>query len=76
MHAERTTRPHRTNGGGGGVCKPRVVIFVSLESTRVEVLDLAPNTAPGDRIRHDGKSWRITGSRTGSRVLIAEPESN
>jgi hypothetical protein len=45
-------------------------------TAKVEVLDLPEDAGPGYRMCHDGRNWRITGSRPGSRVLIAEPEAN
>jgi len=53
-----------------------VVIFAVTATPHVEVLDLPEDTEVGDRICHDGTTWRITGSRTGARVLIAEPETH
>lgn len=75
MHAERRpktyeSRRHRRGG------KPRVVIFDEAGDASVEVLELPESTCPGDRICHSGRDWLITGSRTGQRVLIAEPDAN
>ena len=39
------------------------------------VLELPEDARPGHRICHGGRDWLITGSRTGARVLIAEPEA-
>ena len=56
--------------------RPRVVIFACAGDATVEVLNLPESARPGDRICHCGRDWLITGSRTGSRVLIAEPVAN
>jgi hypothetical protein len=56
--------------------RPRVVIFACPGDATVEVLNLPESARPGDRICHSGRDWLITGSRTGSRVLIAEPDAN
>lgn len=56
--------------------RPRVVIFDCAVDATVEVLNLPESARPGDRICHRGRDWLITGSRTGSRVLIAEPAAN
>jgi hypothetical protein len=75
MHAEKGpgTREER-----GRRCKsrPRVVIFDCSGDATVEVLNLPESARPGDRICHCGRDWLITGCRTGSRVLIAEPVAN
>jgi hypothetical protein len=52
------------------------VIFDCSGDATVEVLNLPESARPGDRICHCGRDWLITGSRTGSRVLIAEPVAN
>lgn len=52
---------------------PRVVIFNRGCDTRVEVVQLPTATDLGEVIRHCGACWRITGSRTHHRVLVAEP---
>ena len=75
MHAEKGPG---TRDECGQRCKsrPRVVIFACSGDTTVEVLNLPESASPGDRICHCGRDWLITGSRTGSRVLIAEPVAN
>jgi len=75
MHAERRLGKH---GDRGRRCKnrPRVVIFAVAGDASVEVLELPANASPGHRICHGGRDWLITGSRTGTRVLIAEPDAN
>ncbi|MEE4272074.1 MAG: hypothetical protein V2I67_10385 [Thermoanaerobaculales bacterium] len=52
------------------------MLFAMTGTAKVEVLDLPEDAGPGYRMCHDGRNWRITGSRPGSRVLIAEPEAN
>lgn len=75
MHAEdRSPRDRKRQRHGRN--RPRVVLFYLAGAARVEVLDLPEDTSPGDRLCHGGRNWRITGSRTGTRVLIAEPEAN
>jgi hypothetical protein len=68
MHESGNKHRHR--------CRPRVVIFNVSGAARVEVLELPDDACPGHRICHAGRNWLITGSRTGTRVLIAEPEAN
>jgi hypothetical protein len=53
--------------------RPRVVILSEGRSHVVEVLELPDSAATGDRFSHDGTTWRVTGLRRSSRVLIAEP---
>jgi hypothetical protein len=53
-----------------------VVIFDVAGDATVEILELPESACLGDRICHSGRDWRITGSRTGDRVLIAEPDAN
>jgi hypothetical protein len=57
------------------VLRPRVVILDGHDEQRVEVLVLPERTDLGSSFDHDGLSWRVTGERTGSRVLIAKPLS-
>ena len=76
MHAERRSGMHGGKGGRRHRLRPRVVIFDVAGAAKVEVLDLPENTRPGDRICHRGSEWLVTGSRTSSRVLIAEPDPN
>jgi hypothetical protein len=52
------------------------VIFDVAGDATVEVLELPDNASPGHRICHGGRDWLITASRTGTRVLIAEPDAN
>lgn len=74
MHAERRSES-QPKGRRRHHRRPRVVILATAASARVEVLDLPEDAGPGYRICHSGTSWLITGCRTGSRVLIAEPEN-
>jgi hypothetical protein len=53
-----------------------VVIFDVAGAALVEVLNLPENANLGHRICHRGRDWLVTGIRTGTRVLIAEPEAN
>jgi len=76
MHAGKMVRSRREAERRGRRRGPRVVIFDAPDSVRVAVVDLPEGAAVGDRICHDGRDWCITGSRTGTRVLIAEPEAN
>jgi len=61
-----------TKAPGGPEC-PRVVIFDCEGEPRVEVLDLPDVAAPGDLFCHSGTRWQVTATRTGDRVLIAQP---
>ena len=76
MHAENTSGSRGPAGRRRRSRRPRVVIFDTADSAEVEVLDLPEDAKPGHRICHDGRHWIITGSRTGARVLIAQPEAN
>jgi hypothetical protein len=76
MHARKSTDSSGDTGGRRLRCRPRVVIFNLSGDAEVEVLELPEETCPGHRICHGGRYWVITGSRTGTRVLIAEPEAN
>ena len=76
MHAEKSSRTEDSAGNRRQRVRPRVVIFVLAGAANVEVLDLPENAGPGHRVCHGGRSWVIIGSRTGARVLIAEPEAN
>lgn len=76
MHAEKRVRSRDAEGGRRRRRCPRVVLFTVSGAAKVEVLDLPEDAGPGYRMCHDGRDWRITGSRTGSRVLIAELEVN
>jgi len=76
MHAERRSDLSGTTSQRPCRCRPRVVIFQASGTAHVEVVQLPEDTCPGHRICHGGRDWLITGSRTGSRVLIAEPEAN
>jgi hypothetical protein len=53
-----------------------VVIFDLAGQARVEVLELPEDANLGHQICHSGRNWRVTGLRTGTRVLIAEPDAN
>lgn len=72
MHARRTSQPRRPQQGG--VSRPRVVILDEGSSARVEVLELPEGVDVGASFCHSGTSWRVTGTRTSSRVFIAERE--
>jgi hypothetical protein len=76
MHAERRLDSNGSERQRRRRCRPRVVIFHASGTACVEVLQLPEDACPGHRICHGGRDWLITGSRTGSRVLIAEPEAN
>lgn len=76
MHAENTPSRSERDGTQSSRCRPRVVLFEMAGHVRVEVLDLPEDADVGDRLRHGGTSWLICGTRTGARVLIAEPEAN
>jgi hypothetical protein len=76
MHAERQAKGSETTGSRGRPTRPRVVVFELAGNVRVAVLELPETAGVGDRVRHDGRTWLIRGTRTGARVLIAEPESN
>ena len=55
------------------VLRPRVVILDGDDEQRVEVLELPERTDLGSSFEHRGASWRVTGRRSASRVLIARP---
>lgn len=76
MPAER--RPETTDSAGpsGPRRRPRVVIFQLADRARVEVVELSEAATVGSLICHGGRSWRVTGARTGDRVLIVELEAN
>ena len=76
MHAEKRVRSRGTEGEPRRRRCPRVVLFTVTGTAKVEVLDLPEDAGPGYRMCHDGRQWLVTGSRTGSRVLIAELEAN
>ena len=76
MHAERSSRPDVSGKELESGQRPRVVILDSGDSTRVEVLTLPMTTTLGTDFSFCGRSWRVTGERTGRRVLIAEPLRN
>lgn len=65
-------RPRSTTAPGGPEC-PRVVIFDGEGEPRVEILDLPDVAQPGDSFCHSGTMWQVTATRTGDRVLIAQP---
>jgi hypothetical protein len=52
------------------------VLFELAGHVRVEVIELPEDASIGDQLQHGGRSWTICGTRTGARVLIAEPEAN
>ena len=67
----------RTPGNPGSAPDTvRVVVLRAPEGPRVEVLALEAEAAPGAAFRHLGTTWRITGERPRSRVLIADPEES
>lgn len=76
MHAEKRVRSRDAEGERRHRRCPRVVLFTVTGTAKVEVLDLPEDAGLGYRMCHDGRQWLVTGSRTGSRVLIAEPEAN
>lgn len=76
MHAERSSWPDTSGEERESGQRPRVVILDSGEATRVEVLTLPESTTLGTDFSFCGRSWRVTGQRTGRRVLIAEPMPN
>ena len=76
MHADKKIRSRDTGKEQRRSNRPRVVLFNLPGAARVEVLELPEDAGPGYRMCHDGRQWLVTGSRTGSRVLIAEPEAN
>jgi hypothetical protein len=53
-----------------------VVIFDLTAEVRVEVMELPGDAKVGHRFCHRGRNWLVSGERTHSRVLIAEPEAN
>jgi hypothetical protein len=53
--------------------RPRVVIFAGEGAPAVEVLELPEGAGVGARFQHLGTVWEITGLRSRSRVLVAEP---
>jgi len=76
MHA--AGRPGTIDAAGGArpPRRPRVVIFDRGGQARVEVIELPEDAGLGTVILHGDRRWRITGVRTGGRVLVAEPEAN
>jgi hypothetical protein len=52
---------------------PRVVIFDGAGGPRIEIVELAEKTRPGDLFCHSGARWQVTATRTRDRVLIARP---
>ncbi|MCU0305575.1 MAG: hypothetical protein MUC56_16090 [Thermoanaerobaculales bacterium] len=76
MHVVDRTRSRGDGGEASPLSRPRVVLFTAAGSAHAEVLELPDGIGPGHRICHDGRTWTITGSRTGTRVLIAEPEAS
>ncbi len=69
METPTTTR----SSGSAGEVAPRVVIFEENTGARVEVLELPSTTHLGAVFHHSGHTWRITATRSHSRVLFAEP---
>jgi hypothetical protein len=53
-----------------------VVIFEVAGQAHVKVVDLPEDANLGAQICHSGRTWLVTGIRTGARVLIAEPAAN
>lgn len=76
MHAERRPGSSGTKTEPARRRRPRVVIFDLAGQAQVEVLDLPEDAKLGHQICHSGRNWRVTGMRTGTRVLIAEPDAN
>lgn len=76
MHADKRIRSQNPGRERSRSKRPRVVLFNLPGAARAEVLELPEDAGPGYRMCHDGRQWLVTGSRTGSRVLIAEPEAN
>jgi len=76
MHAEKTPGSSGTKAESARRRRPRVVIFDLAGQAQVEVLDLPEDANLGHLICHSGRNWRVTSMRTGTRVLIAEPEAN
>jgi hypothetical protein len=70
MHVQRTSRSHDPDGGG--VHRARVVILDEGTTARVAVLELPEDVGIGASFCHSGTCWRVTGTRTSSRVFIAE----
>jgi hypothetical protein len=50
-----------------------VVILDDEEEPTVEVLELPDNASLGALFCHRGTRWKVMGTRTGDRVLIARP---
>ena len=71
---ERGQPRGRASDDGVSGSQPRVVIFEDRSSTRVEVLELPASVTPGGSFHHGGTTWRVTGTRTRQRVLIAQPD--
>jgi hypothetical protein len=76
MHGAGRPGTTETANGARPPRQPRVVIFDLAGRASVEVLELDEAASLGTVIHHGGRSWRVTGIRTGGRVLIAEPEAN
>ncbi len=66
-------RRPRSAAAPEGPERPRVVIFDGEGEPRVEVVDLPDVEGPGDHFCHSGTRWQVTATRTGDRVLIAQP---
>ncbi len=75
MNPERGSMlpPRASAGAGRSRSRPRVVILDDGDTVQVEVLQLPESTSLGADFSHSGTSWRVTGVRTGDRVLIARP---
>ncbi len=71
MQQRSSSWPHGHSTDVG--MRPRVVILDVGDSARVAVLELPDSLEIGGRFCHSGTWWRVTGRRTGSRVLIAVP---
>jgi hypothetical protein len=76
MHADGRTRSQVDSSPAQNWLRPRVVVLDDGESARVEVLELPESTSVGGSFSHGGRWWRVTGHRTGARVLIAKPEQH
>ena len=76
MHQNSTSRSQSSEGSGHtGRNRPRVVILDEGTSARVEVLELPEEVHIGASFCHSGTSWKVTGERPHSRVVIAEREN-
>ena len=63
----------RRGEGAETAAVPRVAVFDGPTGSVVQVIRVEPSAGVGDRIRHLGRTWRISGTRTHERVLICQP---